>query len=177
MPRLTPTTTQTCSLSAFTPRPTLQLCHVHQEKLYYLQHGGFILSATPRAALRSHRLSLPLSSGHDTCLSALPDPTVSLTETACLTSFQFSCKVYLWRDVVVKLKKALACTTGSRVLLSACSPAGKEESTYKMAPGSERESSNKAALGTYLTSIEKDAGSAEFESTQCIFCVTSVLNY
>lgn len=113
MPRLTSTTTQSCNLSGFTPRSTLQLCRVHQENLYYLPHGGFILSVTPRAALRSLRLSLPLSSGHDTCLSALPDPTVSLTDTVCLTSFQFSCKVCLWRDVVVKLKKALACTTGS----------------------------------------------------------------
>lgn len=106
--------------------------------------------------------------GKELLLRSEPDPTVSLTETVCLTSFQFSCKVCLWRDIVVKLKKALACTTASWVLLSGRSPAGKEESTCKMSPGSKGESSNKASPSTYLTSTEKDAGSAEFESTQYI---------
>jgi len=105
------------------PCPTLQLPHVQQENLRYLSHGSFIPAATPRtisreAALRACHSSLPLSGGHDTCLSALTDLAVSLSETVYLTSFHFSCKVYLWKEVGVTLKKDLGCTTGSGVPMS-----------------------------------------------------------
>lgn len=69
-------------------------------------------------ALRACRSFLPLSGSHETCLSPLPDPAVSPPETRYLTSLQFSCKAYLWRDVGVKLQKDLVCTTGSWAIMS-----------------------------------------------------------
>lgn len=154
MPRLMPATTQTCDLSGFTPlsHPTASPCAARQSTLpttWWFHVGRHTNSHLPER-LPSEPAAPPfLSEATMTlvCLSALPDPAVSPSETVYLTSLQFSCKSYLWRDVGVKLQKDLVCTTWSWAPVSGDFLSGKDKPTYKMVPGSEGESFRKAALG------------------------------
>lgn len=123
---------------------------MHSKRIYITCHMVFSLQqphqklSPQEAALRAHRSSLPQwQPWHLPVQLVRPH---CFTFRNCVSYFNsFSCKVYLWRDTGVKLKKDLIWKTASWGPVSGYSLSGKEP-TYKPASGSEGESFSMVAL-------------------------------